>query len=580
MTPLGQAAGYLSYNGYPFNAASRVRLSATFAYDEAERTVVGTTYTLRATTYVAETILGAGADAEILSLRQALSHPGGVLVYNGGVGGFSINAGGTTDVRYGPKPRILRLDPIANKACYELEWEVEVTIPDCANAAFTGISAFNYEVQYSIRGDTGLSVRTYSGYWEIAATRSGRRVPDTADAYRERICQIALPPGFRRLSQDYHLSKDKRRMDFTIVDEQMPGGLPPGCVDADGEQSAETMTMAGAASNPAVQFGHTLSCRYRLQPGQRLSSAYEAFYALYVDRVRLAQSAGGAVRLSSFRVSRGVYGNDRQVAFRFSYITTSSIERIIVDNGLFRPVPGTNWQQWAASVPLVLHQRGPAQLRHLAGEDLIVDLCGRASTITGFGGVDLRSGNDAAAAPVLRSADWIDHRMAVEVDVDPGVVEMKTLPADNKTLKTPSNPTASLTTRGNDPLAGSPEITGNARVNALPIAGLNPPVPRSSQIRFIPWGTGLAPAANIPIRPVGNGNVVQQRVGATLHIILKGWAARLGAPIPVPQVLTFQGMPVIAVRPQRFEQYIAGNVCGLPLYVARWYLKFLVPEVK
>ena len=60
--------------------------------------------------------------------------------------------------------------------------------------------------------------------------------------------------------------------------------------------------------------------------------------------------------------------------FAVTYTLTSSIAEIIGDSGLWREVPGADWETWAASVKDVYTGKGLRGLGFDVDDDLIVSL--------------------------------------------------------------------------------------------------------------------------------------------------------------------------------------------------------------
>src|SRR5262249_32699117 len=115
----------------------------------------------------------------------------------------------------------------------EVTWTVEVCIPECVIALYEhAIAEANFTVNYEIDMH-GHTRRTFSGFLRIAINRTGRRLNDNADNYRERFVP-QVPLNFRRHDQKFRLSEDKARLDVSVVDEELrsPNVPPPGVVTA------------------------------------------------------------------------------------------------------------------------------------------------------------------------------------------------------------------------------------------------------------------------------------------------------------------------------------------------------------
>jgi hypothetical protein len=126
--------------------------------DAANRTVAYVRYTigLSATIATANQQLGQTTDATLASMRQIMTAPAGVFTYTGvGSGPLVVNApGGPRDVRYGPWPRLLRYRPSGANQSAEVDWQIEVAVPECPLARYEGVPLeFNWKA--NVKPDRG-----------------------------------------------------------------------------------------------------------------------------------------------------------------------------------------------------------------------------------------------------------------------------------------------------------------------------------------------------------------------------------------------------------------------------------------
>lgn len=371
----------LTYNGYTFNDLSHIRFSAEMVEDEAGRTVLYHRYKIHVTT----TIVAESGDTYVgqhfLRIRQLLSkqgqtltinHPGfgpGVT-YNGGSAGF----GGRNDVAFGPKPRFIAWDPVGATNAVEVVWECEFCVPTCDGSGgvrYSGIMALNYSLSYSI-DKMGYTTRHISGYIEIAMTRVGNAIPDTADAYRD-VIVVASPPNYER-ETSWNISNDKRRADFTIVDAQIrsPNAYPAGVV------SIRANHHVGWSRRQLASLPNTINASITLAPGQPRGRAWVIFRSLVSDRLGYAFAAGNTVFLDSLEVDEELY--DNSISFQLGYKiyvnnpNGSALGEIFSSTGLFQPTYD-EWVTWKASMAAVQTYRGLSNLSHNASQDQIIDLC-------------------------------------------------------------------------------------------------------------------------------------------------------------------------------------------------------------
>lgn len=368
----------LTYKGYQFPEQSHIVVSTEFVYDDAERTVTHHRYTITIDAIIAQDPQYSSLGAHALSIRQLLSKPGGHLTLDHGFGPLDVN-GSTSDVQdvnFGPKPRILDWNPIGHTNAAEMRWQCEVCVPVCdgtSSPRYRGLAALNYSISYAINVK-GFSTRTVTGYLKIAMTRSGRNIPDTADRYRD-LVKVTKPDNFRREQQDWKLSDDKLRADFTVVDRQVESrnAYPPGVINIRGNHRA------GWARRRRAYLPNTISVEIELAHDQPTSRAWDIFIAIINDRLSYNHYDNKPVFLEELDVNEDLFGTT--VSFSINYRIAADIKELFNVTGIFRPL-SFHWYQWASSIAGVTGNRGVANLAHSPAEDRITDLCDNGAPTT------------------------------------------------------------------------------------------------------------------------------------------------------------------------------------------------------
>jgi hypothetical protein len=372
----------ITYNGFTFSKLSHLKIHTELVYDDAGRTVVRHLHKIRVSTILSGE--GFSTDSKMINARQLLTKVGGRLIIRGhGAGTIDVN-GINRDVAFGPKPRVLVWEPIGGSAACEVVWECEASVSPCSQNPFadSGLAELNYEMSFDVDA-AGFTRRTVSGHLEIAMTRVGRGIPDTADAYRETI-MVPKPSHFKRVSQNYSLSKDKRRLNYTIVDEEIrsKNPWPEGVVGIKAEHAL-------SYSRRQLRFPNTIQAIITLAKDQPPSRALIIFEAIVRQRLRgLSFAAEGppspnsdanVAILMGFDYREDLFGYE--YAFRVDYEISTRLDRIIIASNLYQPLGGS-WVNWAASMNQVESSRGFANLKHIASMDRIVDLCDEGSSNT------------------------------------------------------------------------------------------------------------------------------------------------------------------------------------------------------
>lgn len=538
------ATGTISYNGVTFDGYVRSRVTITPQRDEADRTTVYNRYLFDIEGFAS--VSGDTTDNTLQDMRQKLTATGQEFHYDAkGMGdSFGINQrGGAYDVCNGPKPKLLRYDPIGNNRSASVHWQCEVCVPDCTAAKYqSAILALNFEVSYDIRED-GLQTVSISGYAEIPLTRwdGSRKVLDAADRVREQI-RPQVPLGFRRKVQRFNLSKDKRRMDFSFVDDEMDYPLPSGVVRMDVEHSIRS------ALNKGFMVWHSsISGSVTIAPGRPKTDAYVKFMQVCLGRIavaRIGAPQAGSVMLSSVSIRESIF--ERVSHFSIDYtIFKTSLAEILRVAGMWRPVPGTSWTQWRQSLEdSAFHVRGFSKLGFRSSDDVIIDLCGgepkppsQQPNPGAGGGIEGAAGvGIVAQAAIAGAVAWIKADIRLEADEDDCIAVHKPLTG----------------------AVGTKEIVGDFQIMEGIAAGA---------------AGGAKPGASAKVP-----DIVQRVSAPSIRVRLRGELIRAIHQIPLPMLRSIGGVVPIMAR-QWFSSGKAGNISGsaIPIFHTVFVQEYILP---
>ena len=244
-----------------------------------------------------------------------------------------------------------------------------------------------------------------------------------------------------------------------------------------------------------------------------------------------------------------------------SAVAAVELKEMLNHSGLWRPVPGSDFGRWSASLAKHLSARGLSSLTFDLASDKIVDLCGPIAppkrpsmgSQYGYGTNGVVGAAPAGGAggdlydPPDPGGSWLHYACAISVVRDDGVVVVSTLP---------DAPLVPHLGQGSSAGGRFDAING-----VLPV-GANPP----SQL-----STRTAVAAG--------DTVTQQRVRPTTYIYLTGEAARVLYPIPCPEVVEINGRRAVACNRDGtgvgFSTAVVGNAL-YPVYAARWRLRYVL----
>ena len=531
------------YGSYTFSEYSEIQCTIQCEYDDTGRVVIGHTYRIRAR----EVIYAEDTDRDVADhfkrVRKELVHPGRVLeILHPGFGEpVKFDPAGSSDgsaIRFGPSPRMVSWLPIGEVHAAEIVWECEVTTLLCpaSTARTKGIASWAYQVAWSI--DTrGQTARTVTGYVEIAnrkKTEQGQEILDSADQYREQI-RVAKIPGYHRESS-YDLSADKRRLQFRIADRQIdsPNAYGPGVVDIRASHRIH-WTRREMATLP-----QTIDAQIVVAPGVPRARSWEIFRAIVNARLAAAQAQGQTVFLEALTCTEDIFGRTFSYSLQYRLyvrpgINASALSQIFTATNfgrLLQPQTGWNWVQWQASIDAVQSSRGVSRLMHTPGEDRLVNLCTPETLpeigADAYGELSIRSGSQVLCnlkPPPEKSYTRFESYLEVVEDV-PTALQVTVAPDDM--------------TRG---------------------FNVDSPLP------LVANGSSQNPATRY---------VESQAGSVELH--WRGYAERVGYPIPRPDKVTIGGVQLTRVGPIRFRQSFRGIHLCQPVFAAAWNMRYVASE--
>lgn len=535
--PVGlPATGVLSYNGIVFDGASKISVTSETVSDEGNITITYVRYIILVYAVFQRT---GGTDNTLTIVRGKLNEQGRQLIFRQKGFGNDLVVGPNgprRDVRMGPKPKVLQWNPIgAHNAC-EVSWSVEVCVPECESGGAirqSGISAFNYELDWDIN-EFGDTTRTGTGYIEIVQSRRGRQLADSADKYREALA-AGTPLGFKRSSR-FHLSKDKARLDFTIVDAQIPSNnaYPKNVTDIQGSHTVSVSRSQGGFKI----HRNIIAVDVNMRRGISGVQAWTIFLNILRGRMRVPHDRGYSVFIDELSIDEEIFG--RRCSFQAAYrIMDMPIEHIVYLTGLWEPLRDYKWRDWRESMKIEQSVRGTQGMFHNASADVIIDLCGGVPTAS------LVADREPPAVRAPRAPVLTNEKPKPEysyLKYQAAVVPSRYRPVIRQsTLQSPESPSSGASMRFD---------------------------PRSGGVTAAQGGFDYGPQAT-------TADVLQERGGGRYEIRLVGEAVRAGYEIPRPELVQVQGYAV-SEKASQFAMTNVGNFFGIPVFKAKWDVLYLV----
>lgn len=345
-------------------------------------------------------------DSTFSDIRRRLNSPGQKLLFiDQGIGNISTQDGITSDVNNGPKPKVVSVKPIAGSRALNVVWECSTWLASCETlfTSPTAFAQFPYSVTWSI-DVSGLTIRTINGLVEIPLSR----IPNTnsfsaltstsnsADLRREDLIKF-FPRivGFTRTSQSFTLSEDRKTLNFSIVDQEIPSDNPyfPGIIS-----QKVTRNYSSSVKEGFTKWQGSISGSIEVAPGYDKLRAWTAFATIFEDifnRRELGHvpatattnqdkdygSSPSSTRSSGFinsiSISEEIYG--RTFTFSIGYYLFCSLQELFKATGLFQPLGispnDASWQKWKTSLSTIQGDDGWRGLAFDPKADVIVDLC-------------------------------------------------------------------------------------------------------------------------------------------------------------------------------------------------------------
>jgi len=563
-----------SYNGISFSSLYKSNVSSRPVMDEAQRTTVYVEYTLEIEGYVLPNVVTGTTDTPMSSIRKLLTAQGGELRFEDkGFADLVVNAeaGGVRDASWGPHPEVLEWVPLGGDgagAC-KVTWRVVTRIPECSTASYSGaLLALNYEQDFGI-DHAGYTSVTTSGYLEIPMTRrtqADRSLPDSADLYRDRL-QNQVSPGYARKDQSFRLSKDKRRLDFSWTDEEIPTPLPERVASIDARQ-----TIHPVDKTSAIRWNISFNVTIEMVQGAAKSEAMRVFLKLIGSRLEpMKRVSGGKLQTIplAFRAEEDIFGRTSQFSITVLFVAAEPlIGRFLVSQSQLWRVTPTDHSLWLTSLqPFRTHGvRGYNNASASPSSDALVDLClrrdpPRAATDTrpaarrDVGGDGGEREADQFFGTVLRGVtpfnSWLDYSVSLRYNERSGVIRHKLLlPADDSAARSPGQP---------DSTPSPPYVWGGQ-------LGSDDSV--RDQV-----GPGITAAEG---RGTRTTDPVQRPVGPSRRIWLMGYGVRLGYRVPVPVLKTVGGVAAIEVE-RWIDERPASAIAGMPIYKTGWIIEYIIP---
>lgn len=569
--------GTLEYNGVEFNLYS-CKISGHPVLDDAGRTVKYVEWTIEVEAKVFSNILGltsfvrSPTDTKITTLRRQLTEIGkefhleskgfGILWVNGG------SSGSVPDVNWGPIPKVITWVPVGNDKAAHITWQCTVHVPECVTPRHQGIMSFVWETGFDI-DIHGWTTLNHKGTIEIANNRnSNGDVLDNVDRYRS-FAKREVLPGFQRIQQNYSPSKNHSRLDFHMVDKEIPVPLPNDVTIANIRHRISSGLNKGFAI-----WGGSIGGSIVMKAGETKEQSWDRFNLILRDRLGLTKSKlknldmvkkksggkkEGTLMLTSVEIDEEVFGISSEFNVGYS-IVGANLSNILEVSGLWKPIEGTSFNSWKRSLlDSAFHERGFARITIEPENDKIIDLC--KPVPEELGGVGLDRNTRGAKKPsgagkisefahgdslIEEASSWLFYACDIVLDEKGNVVR--------------HIPTGFL--------AGALKFVLNAIAIAVPQAGVT-------------LGLAKIVGGQLPgiLNPTGEPKEKFQRKSRPQYTIkLVGKGVRIGHRVPVPRLDNIDGEPCIHLD-QVSKERTVGMIGGEKVFQTEWVVTYGINRI-
>lgn len=208
----------VSYNGLSFNAATRMTINSRAEYDDSGRSPKYWIVTITIIGEVEPDPGDPGTEYTVQNILELLSQPRKALTIQNA--GYVTLTNLSSDMNYGPKPRIISWEPIGGRQACRVAWSCEVCLAFCPYVhVHVGITAWGFSSTYTVT--KGIVTRTLSGFLEVNYPASVHSFIGGLQTFL-----MEVPPGFNRESQTYRISTDDSKLMFDVTDKAINSQVP------------------------------------------------------------------------------------------------------------------------------------------------------------------------------------------------------------------------------------------------------------------------------------------------------------------------------------------------------------------
>lgn len=598
------------YDGHKLPNIHRKELSEEVIYDNEQRTIRYRRYILEVefvltpgdfySSFNIDSLLS--ADDAVGYFRNILMVPGKTLVLdNCGLGssaliitGMPLSSPETASLNFmdrhvpvvadalnGPTPISFVARPIASNNAIFCKWVCQFNLHE-GSILYDGLNyglpftMFRYKTFLSFNSDGGL-VRKVEGEFEVPGNVPRNNVtPDRAmAAVYNRIPFLGRLKGFHR-RQELTISEDFRNVRFTIEDTEIPSDNPlyPYAVNIEASHTVRTKLLtSGSISDPGgfTKWLNVIDMTIRLRPGGMPGTvgrfgAWLAFVWVLNERLKTIgdrvmkfdppKKADPSQQDSRDALERAFILEttlredifDRTFHFTVNYMVLSSPKNILKTSRLFYPLEDNSWDVWEASMlGTTLKPSRRSQFSYAWSPPYIPSPGGAGDVL------DITNDTPPVAVnPEPSIGEFFAYKLP------PPELSYGAFDSSIEVTEQTQNVLHSRNLPQSESHYSSPQVDGPARAAMQ--------------------GWEIENFADNPSQtPAEERHVLQNRGKNTYDVRLRGYAVRVGYPVPMPRLAKFGSQLAYRKPGSRWMQKQVGvSSNGIPIFLGAWDVLYTI----
>lgn len=567
---------------FPHTGKPKLSIEPIYADDGVTLMYYEHTLTLQVVIYENVLLHSPSVETEVARIKGILATPSQQLIVSmTGLGGYIFVNAGTPDLKGGPFPQEVTVEPIASNNAIYVSWKVVFRISNCLVPLNKNVVQFNSELDFDVDDDGDLNFTLRVTYQQRDPIVGVGQLSALVNALI-RFNGNNIFHGMRRRKR-VSFSRDRRivKLEVQFKDIKSDNALYPFTRDIECTDELSSSLFPNGANPGGFQlWERKLSATITLPQRVHKSYAYLVYLYIITERFKGLNVLNGTAALAlqadappdqkadllrrnwylltDVNISNPIY--TRTMKFDFKYLMCQSLEDVVTKSNILARVntsydinnpnnplsPSEQWQRWDNTQDKALN----GFYRYETNIIEPIDLCLNQNISS------------------LSAARVVVYSTSVEQSDQP-----QTTPKGS--AKPPPESSYHQYQNAYELL----EENNNIQVNYLE------PLSNALYYASNPAATALRSITNVSLHDhiddIASGNtknqVIPRGIG-TYYLRQKGYAVRIGYRIPFPSIKTVNNQIVRRVGQGRYSQQIIARSSDVPIYLAMWDVTYAVPN--